>query len=71
MLSQISVISELLLEICYEDLTADPDPYLKQVLEFIDEDFDLLPSQKGKTHPEKNKYKSKRIQIPHNIHHEM
>jgi hypothetical protein len=48
---------ELLLEVCYEDLTADPDPHLKAILEFVDEDYSLLPSQKSKTHPEKNKYK--------------
>ena len=50
---------ELLLELPYEELTENPDPYLKQILEFINEDPSLLPSQKDKTHPEKNKYKSK------------
>ena len=50
---------ELLLEVCYEDMTADPDPYLKKILEFVNEDPGLLPSQRSKTHKEKNKYKSK------------
>jgi len=49
----------LLLEICYEDMTDDPDPYLKKVLEFVGEDSKLLPSQKSKTHKEKNKYRDK------------
>jgi len=50
---------ELLLEVCYEDMTADPDTYLKRILEFVGEDPKLLPSQKSKTHKEKNKYKNK------------
>ncbi len=50
---------ELLLEICYEDMCADPDPYVRQVLEFVDEDWQVLPSLSGKTHKEKNKYKKK------------
>jgi hypothetical protein len=50
---------ELLLELPYEELTANPDPYLKQILEFVGEDPKLLPSQKNKTHKEKNKYKEK------------
>lgn len=50
---------ELLLEICYEDMAADPDPYLKKILEFVGEDPKLLPSQKSKTHKEKNKYRDK------------
>ena len=50
---------ELILEVCYEDMTADPDPHLKKILEFVEEDPALLPSQKNKTHKEKNKYKSK------------
>lgn len=50
---------ELLLEVCYEDMTADPDPYLKKILEFVGEDPLALPSQKSKTHKEKNKYKNK------------
>ena len=49
----------LLLELPYEELTANPDPCLKQILEFINEDPALLPSQKGKTHKEKNKYQEK------------
>lgn len=50
---------ELLLEICYEDMTANPDTFLKQILEFVGENPKLLPSQRDKTHKEKNKYKSK------------
>lgn len=50
---------ELLLEVCYEDLSLNPDVHLKQILEFVDEDPALLPSQKSKTHKEKNKYMEK------------
>jgi len=50
---------ELLLELPYEELTANPDPYLKQILEFVNEDPGMLPSQKGKTHKERNKYQDK------------
>jgi len=50
---------ELLLELPYEELTDNPDPYLKTILEFISEDPALLPSQQKKTHKERNKYKEK------------
>lgn len=50
---------ELIMEVCYEELSADPDPHLKQILEFVNEDPALLPSQKSKTHKEKNKYTEK------------
>lgn len=50
---------ELLLEVCYEEVTADPDPHLKTILEFVGENPKLLPSQKSKTHKEKNKYRTK------------
>jgi len=49
---------ELLLEVCYEDMTANPDLYLNKILEFVGEDPKLLPSQKNKTHKEKNKYRN-------------
>lgn len=50
---------ELLLELPYEELTENPDPGLKKILEFVNEDPSLLPSQAKKTHKEKNKYKEK------------
>jgi len=50
---------ELLLELPYEDLTENPDPSLKQILEFVNEDPAQLPSQKSKTHKERNKYQDK------------
>ena len=50
---------ELLLELPYEELTDNPDPGLKKILEFVNEDPALLPSQTKKTHKEKNKYKDK------------
>jgi len=50
---------ELLLELPYEELTENPDPYLKTILEFVNESPELLPSQNKKTHKEKNKYKQK------------
>jgi hypothetical protein len=50
---------ELLLELPYEELTENPDPGLKEILEFVGEDPALLSSQKKKTHKEKNKYKQK------------
>lgn len=49
---------DLLLEICYEEMTEDPDPCLKKILEFVGENPKLLASQKSKTHKEKNKYKN-------------
>jgi len=53
---------ELLLEIKYEDVCENPDPYLRELLEFVGEDPDALPSQSGKAHPEKNKYKERLTQ---------
>jgi hypothetical protein len=50
---------ELLLELPYEELTENPDPGLKKILEFVGENPALLPSQKNKTHKERNKYKEK------------
>jgi GTPase involved in cell partitioning and DNA repair len=50
---------ELLLELPYEEMTEDPDPGLKIILDFVNEDSTLLKSQKNKTHKEKNKYKEK------------
>lgn len=50
---------ELLLELPYEELTENPDPGLKKILEFVNEDPTLLPSQTKKTHKEKNKYRDK------------
>lgn len=50
---------ELLLEVCYEEMTVEPDLYLEKILEFVGEDPALLPSQKSRTHTEKNKYASK------------
>jgi len=50
---------ELLLEICYEDMTENPDASLKKVLDFVGEDPKLLASQSSKTHKERNKYKDK------------
>ena len=53
---------ELLLELPYEEMTENPDPSLKMILNFVNEDPTLLPSQKKKTHKEKNKYKDKLTQ---------
>jgi hypothetical protein len=51
---------ELVLEIRYEELTENPDLYLDKILKFVGEDPKLLPSQKRKTHKEKNKYRAQR-----------
>jgi hypothetical protein len=49
---------ELVLEVRYEELTENPDLYLDKILKFVGEDPKLLPSQKRKTHKEKNKYRN-------------
>jgi LPS sulfotransferase NodH len=48
---------ELLLEVPYETLVADPDPALARILAFVGEDSASLASQTGKTRAEKNRYR--------------
>lgn len=48
---------DLLLDVPYENLVTDPDATLAGILGFVGEDSALLPSQAGKTRPEKNRYR--------------
>ncbi len=46
-----------ILEIRYEDLTNDPMPHIRNLLDFVGEDPGLIEDLSHLTHPEKNKYK--------------
>lgn len=49
--------SERFIEICYEDMVADPKPQVTSILEFVGEDPALMDYKKVSTHKEKDKYK--------------